>query len=68
VVSASRVSGRQHWVSDVFVGSALGFLEGRYIYKRHHSPDLPGSPVRRVSRLLPEFDAGTSGGSLYWEF
>lgn len=28
VVSASRVSGRQHWVSHVFVGSALGFLEG----------------------------------------
>jgi membrane-associated phospholipid phosphatase len=68
IVSASRVSGRQHWVSDVFVGSALGFMEGRYIYKRHHNPDLPGSPVRRVSRLIPAFDVGTSGGSLYWEF
>jgi membrane-associated phospholipid phosphatase len=68
IVSASRVSGRQHWVSDVFVGSALGFMEGRYIYKRHHNPDLPGSPTRRVSRLIPAFDIGTSGGSLYWEF
>ncbi|MGH9496807.1 MAG: phosphatase PAP2 family protein [Candidatus Sulfotelmatobacter sp.] len=68
IVSASRVSGRQHWVSDVFVGSALGFLEGRYIYKRHHNSDLPGSPVRRVSRLIPDFDVGINGGSLYWEF
>ena len=62
IVSASRVSGRQHWVSDVFVGSALGFMEGRYIYKRHHNPDLPGSPVRRVSRLIPAFDVGTERG------
>jgi membrane-associated phospholipid phosphatase len=68
VVAASRVSGRQHWLSDVFVGSALGFLEGRYIYKRHHDPNLPGSEVRRVSRLIPAFDVGTSGGTLYWEF
>ena len=68
VVAASRVSGRQHWLSDVFVGSALGFLEGRYIYKRHHDPNLPGSEVRRVSRLIPAFDVGTTGGTLYWEF
>lgn len=68
VVAASRVTGRQHWVSDVFVGSALGFLEGRYIYKRHHDPNLPGSPVQRSSRLIPTFDVGTRGGSLYWEF
>ena len=68
IVSASRVSGRQHWVSDVFVGGALGFMEGRYIYRRHHNPDLPGSPVRRVSRLIPDFDVGPSGGTLYWEF
>ena len=68
VVAASRVSGRQHWLSDVFVGSTLGFLEGRYIYKRHHDPNLPGSEVRRVSRLIPALDVGTSGGTLYWQF
>jgi membrane-associated phospholipid phosphatase len=68
VVAASRVSGRKHWLSDVFVGSGLGFMEGRYIYKRHHDPNLPGSEVRRVSRLIPAFDVGTSGGTLYWEF
>ena len=66
-VAASRVSGRQHWVSDVFVGSALGFLEGRYIYKRHHDPNLPGNDTR-LSRLIPTVDAGIGGGTLRWEF
>ncbi|HKV46616.1 MAG TPA: phosphatase PAP2 family protein [Candidatus Acidoferrales bacterium] len=68
VVGASRVSGRRHWVSDVFVGSALGFLEGRYMYKRYHDPTLPGSTVKRYSRLIPAFDVGPDGGSLDWEF
>ena len=68
VVAAARVSGRQHWVSDVFVGSALGFMEGRYVYKHHHDPNLPGSPVSKISRLIPTFDAGPTGGSLYWTF
>lgn len=68
VVAAARVSGRKHWVSDVFVGSALGFMEGRYVYKHHHDPDLPGSPVPRVARLIPTFDGGPTGGSLYWTF
>jgi membrane-associated phospholipid phosphatase len=68
LVAASRVSGRQHWVSDVFVGSALGFMEGRYIYKRHHDPNLPGSPIQRSSRLIPAIEAGIHEGTLYWEF
>ncbi|HWH60123.1 MAG TPA: phosphatase PAP2 family protein [Terriglobales bacterium] len=68
VVGASRVSGRRHWVSDVFVGSALGFLEGRYMYKRYHDPNLPGSIVKHYSRLIPAFDIGPGGGTLAWEF
>lgn len=68
VVAAARVSGRKHWVSDVFVGSALGFMEGRYVYKHHHDPNLPGSPVPRFSRLIPTFDGGLTGGTLYWSF
>ncbi len=35
-ISASRIAGRQHSPSDVFVGSALGFLVGRYVYKSRH--------------------------------
>jgi membrane-associated phospholipid phosphatase len=41
-VSASRVLGKQHFPSDVFVGAALGWLIGRQVYRAHHDPELGG--------------------------
>ena len=35
-VSVSRVLARQHFPSDVLVGSAVGWMIGRYVYHRHH--------------------------------
>lgn len=35
-VSVTRVVGRQHFPSDVLVGSAVGWMIGRYVYHRHH--------------------------------
>lgn len=34
-VSLTRVLGREHFPSDVLVGSAMGWLIGRYVYHRH---------------------------------
>lgn len=34
-VSMTRVIGRDHFPSDVLVGSAVGWLVGRYVYHRH---------------------------------
>ena len=34
-VSVSRVLGREHFPSDVLVGSALGWMIGRYVVRRH---------------------------------
>lgn len=65
-VAASRLSAERHWVSDIFVGSSMGFLIGRYVYKTHHNPDLPGSPVSRTSRLIPEFGVGGRGIFCVW--
>ncbi|HEV7673604.1 MAG TPA: capsule assembly Wzi family protein [Candidatus Angelobacter sp.] len=42
-VSVARVSGRNHFPSDVVVGSAMGWLIGRQAYKSHHDPELPGA-------------------------
>ncbi len=40
-VSLTRVLGRDHFPSDVFVGSAVGWLIGRYVVHRHaHWADL----------------------------
>src|SRR5579871_478971 len=35
-VSVTRVVARQHFPSDVLVGSAVGWMIGRYVYHRHH--------------------------------
>jgi membrane-associated phospholipid phosphatase len=68
LVSASRLSARKHWASDIFVGGSMGLLIGRFIYKGHHNPELPGSPTRRTSgtRLMPEFGFGSRGPTLSW--
>jgi len=39
-VDFSRVRARQHFPSDVFVGSVIGNLVAQNIYSRHHDPEL----------------------------
>ncbi|HTU35348.1 MAG TPA: capsule assembly Wzi family protein [Candidatus Acidoferrum sp.] len=41
-ISVSRVMGKEHYPSDVLVGSAIGWLIGREVYRLHHNPDLGG--------------------------
>jgi membrane-associated phospholipid phosphatase len=43
VVSATRVNAKQHFPSDVLVGSAIGYLASAYVYHMHHNSDLQGS-------------------------
>ena len=35
-VSLSRYTGRNHYLSDVLIGSSLGYAIGRYVYVSHH--------------------------------
>ncbi len=39
-VSLSRYTGQNHFLSDVFIGSLIGFGVGRYVYLTHHDPSL----------------------------
>lgn len=41
-VSVARVTGREHFPSDVVAGAALGWLIGRQVYRAHHDPDIDG--------------------------
>lgn len=41
-ISASRITAKQHFPSDVLVGSAIGWLEGMYVYRKHHDPRVGG--------------------------
>jgi len=42
-VSVSRLTAKQHFPSDVLIGSAIGWLSGEVTYRRHHDPELAGS-------------------------
>ena len=57
-VSISRYTGGNHFLSDVLVGSALGYGIGRYVFKTHHDRSLDGDnnkgmAPRKHSRLIP---------------
>jgi membrane-associated phospholipid phosphatase len=42
-VTVTRVTGKQHFSSDVVVGSFLGWYFARQIYRAHHNPELGGA-------------------------
>jgi hypothetical protein len=50
-ITVTRVTAKQHFPSDVIVGSALGWYFGRQVYRGHHDPELGGAPW---GSLLPE--------------
>jgi membrane-associated phospholipid phosphatase len=50
-ISATRVTGQQHFASDVLIGSALGWYFGRQVYRAHHDTELGGTAW---GDLIPE--------------
>ena len=56
-ITLSRIAARQHFPSDVAVGSALGYLIGRYAYRAHHDPDLPGASGNAFEKASEEKEA-----------
>jgi len=45
-VSLTRVLGQEHFPSDVIVGSAVGYLVGRYVFHKHHRPSPDDSFIQ----------------------
>src|SRR5713226_1795373 len=76
--SMARFTGRNHFLSDVLVGSAIGYGIGRYVYRTHHDPSLSNQasqkPPTKQSKLLPliapqyERRARYYGVMLQWKF
>jgi membrane-associated phospholipid phosphatase len=52
LVDYSRIRGRQHFPSDVFVGSIMGNLIAQNIYSRNHDPGLGGEAWRSISQVF----------------
>ena len=75
-VSIARYTGRNHFLSDALVGSAMGYGIGSYVYQRHHDPDLDvtNTAAPTHSKLLPlatpVYNGRTRiyGLSLAWNF
>lgn len=51
-VSYSRVRGRQHFPSDVFIGGMMGNLVAQEIYTRHHDTELGGAAWRSIGQIV----------------
>ena len=76
-VSLSRFTGRNHFLSDVLVGSAIGYGIGRYVYRQHHDRSIDGDDATRTpgrSKLFPliapSYNRGghAYGVALAWTF
>jgi hypothetical protein len=68
-VSASRVDAKQHFPSDVLVGSAIGWFVGEEVYRRHHDPEVGGGDWETYAESRDESPARSRGrsGSPYVE-
>jgi capsule assembly protein Wzi/PAP2 superfamily protein len=64
-VSLSRVYGRNHFPSDVVVGSAMGWMIGRQVYAAHHDRTLPGGGWGTFHQDTPENAPTDSRASAY---
>src|SRR5947209_3738987 len=76
-VSVSRYTGRNHFLSDVLVGSAIGYGIGRYVYRQHHDRSIDGDdPTKTSGRsklfplITPSYNRGghAYGVALAWTF
>ena len=61
-ISVSRVTGRQHFASDVFIGSALGWYFGKQVYRTRHNPELGGASMNESADSFTAENADSSAG------
>lgn len=64
-VSVTRVTGKDHFPSDVLVGSAIGWLLGRQAYAAHHDQELPGGGFGSFHRTVEGDSDHNSRSSAY---
>jgi len=76
-VSLARFTGQKHYLSDVLVGSAIGYGIGRYVYHAHHrkksgsgDEEESSGPSRAWPLIAPKYDrhAREYGVALAWSF
>lgn len=72
LVSFSRLSGQQHFASDILFGSAMGWFTGRHVFKTHVDHSIHMRPPSKLSQLRPDISpryepyTRTRGVALTW--
>jgi membrane-associated phospholipid phosphatase len=70
LVSFSRLSGQQHFGSDILFGGAMGWFTGRYVFKTHedHSIHMHHKLSDLRPQVTPQFEplSRTRGVALTW--
>ena len=61
-VSLARAAGNQHFLSDAFVGSVIGYQIGRHVYHEHHDRSLDDD-LRIVAEQTSAPNPGTLGST-----
>jgi len=59
-VSASRLTGKDHFPADVIAGAAIGWFVGQYVYRAHHDPEIGGGNWDTFSERRAEGNARNS--------
>jgi membrane-associated phospholipid phosphatase len=67
VVSVSRVTGRDHFPSDVLASAGMGWFMGRYVYRTHMDHEIHRHSTSWASpAVVPMMSARSYGISLVW--
>jgi hypothetical protein len=69
-IGAARIDAKQHFPTDVLIGSTLGWFVAQQVYRRHHDPEAGGGEwetYAESSDVSPARAWGGSRGSPYVE-
>lgn len=62
-VSVSRVSGGEHFPSDVVIGGVIGWFAGQRVFRAHHDPELGGDSWGSLSEEREPLSGRNAGNS-----
>jgi capsule assembly protein Wzi/PAP2 superfamily protein len=57
-ISVASVGSKQHFPSDVLIGSGLGWLVSEYVYREHHNPELGGAAWNPLKEMFHDNESG----------
>lgn len=57
-VSVASVGSKQHFPSDVLIGSGLGWMISEYVYREHHNPELGGAAWNSFKEIFQNHESG----------